>query len=898
MRIEQINIENFRCFKGLNKFNVDGKTIIIFGENGYGKSSIFDAIEWCLTGEIDRFKQPGKGLNKKVIANRQAEEGEKCSVELTIDEVKFIRSFRISENPRESIVVKNLSDKIIAQGKENVEKYIEENIANKNTNKKLLSALIKRSHLLAQDQITDFVLRDNPKDRFNALANIMGYRQLINMAKNLNKVKNNVNQYISSLSQDVSTYNQIIDSKQKEKVEFNLIDFNNQLNRLGINIDQEKEQVQSEIKKKEEILLDSKSKLDSKLSQIQKINNPVKELSYNNLNDSLIHLQSLIQKDREDINRIELLTEKINSENKDITSKITNIEAQNNLFVEKEKLEKEISILDSEIKEYGFLEKDITEQLNQIEHYQNQLFYAQTHLESYLKDQKTIEDSLRIMQSNRLYIEKSKRRISRFNKYLSIFNPLLDNERESTSLNNLNDAIKEVYSYVEKNNKDKVCPVCSTEKENLSQTILDNIERNLYIIQKNSNKISKTNDIVKRINNKINDLTKSISKINNEQKNLKTNLELAKSNIDVVSKNALFNNELFEMSYEKITAELKVSSERINEFNSMKVKYHTITTLKNKLNKYPRTKRSENFLTESDLQSRLKTLDRRKSFLQKQKENKEKIISDNESMFNKNNQILFMLSDILPNDKKDVTIESVFEEIRKERNEITVQIDLIRNVYDTYQKLIKNSSVESSIREYNEVVSKKKKEMENFTQEYNMIDEFRERIYEQVGDKASDLLNKPDSKIQKYFRYLNPVPNVSEVLFDSPNPEELEIILSYKSTSEKSENKINVQHSLSSGQLYVLAISVFLAINEEQTVSKLDFVGIDDPIQNMDDVNQFSVCDVLSTIEKQLIFTTHDWDFLKLYLKKNEHKSDSIQVFLLENKDSLVTNIKKVTFNN
>lgn len=898
MRIEQINIENFRCFKGLNKFNVDGKTIIIFGENGYGKSSIFDAIEWCLTGEIDRFKQPGKGLNKKVIANRQAEEGEKCSVELTIDEVKFIRSFRISENPRESIVVKNLSDKIIAQGKENVEKYIEENIANKNTNKKLLSALIKRSHLLAQDQITDFVLRDNPKDRFNALANIMGYRQLINMAKNLNKVKNNVNQYISSLSQDVSTYNQIIDSKQKEKVEFNLIDFNNQLNRLGINIDQEKEQVQSEIKKKEEILLDSKSKLDSKLSQIQKINNPVKELSYNNLNDSLIHLQSLIQKDREDINRIELLTEKINSENKDITSKITNIEAQNNLFVEKEKLEKEISILDSEIKEYGFLERDITEQLNQIEHYQNQLFYAQTHLESYLKDQKTIEDSLRIMQSNRLYIEKSKRRISRFNKYLSIFNPLLDNERESTSLNNLNDAIKEVYSYVEKNNKDKVCPVCSTEKENLSQTILDNIERNLYIIQKNSNKISKTNDIVKRINNKINDLTKSISKINNEQKNLKTNLELAKSNIDVVSKNALFNNELFEMSYEKITAELKVSSERINEFNSMKVKYHTITTLKNKLNKYPRTKRNENFLTESDLQSRLKTLDRRKSFLQKQKENKEKIISDNESMFNKNNQILFMLSDILPNDKKDVIIESVFEEIRKERNEITVQIDLIRNVYDTYQKLIKNSSVESSIREYNEVVSKKKKEMENLTQEYNMIDEFRERIYEHVGDKASDLLNKPDSKIQKYFRYLNPVPNVSEVLFDSPNPEELEIILSYKSTSEKSENKINVQHSLSSGQLYVLAISVFLAINEEQTVSKLDFVGIDDPIQNMDDVNQFSVCDVLSTIEKQLIFTTHDWDFLKLYLKKNEHKSDSIQVFLLENKDSLVTNIKKVTFNN
>lgn len=896
MRIDQISIENFRCFKGLNKFNIDGKTIIIYGENGYGKSSFFDAIEWCLTGEIDRFKQPGKNLNKKVIANRQAEEGEMCSIELIIDGIVFRRSFRISENARENILIKDMSDRTLAQGRENVKKYIEENIAYKTTNKRLITALIKRSHLLAQDQITDFVLRDNPKERFNSLANIMGYKQLMNMAKNLNKVKNNVNQCISKLNQETSTYKQIIDAKQKEVVEFDIIEFNTKLEILGININQEKETVHSEIKKKEEILVYKKSKLETKLSQIEKMNSTVKNISYNKLNDFLIKLQNHIQNGQEGLRRIEHLIGKIKDENKSITTKLTNIEAQNNIFIEKEKLEKKIRNLDSEIKEYDILEKDIEEQLQKNESHQNELFYTQTHLENYLNDQKITKDNLNAIEVNKSHIEKCKRRISRYNKYLSIFKSLLDNEKESTSISNLNDAIKEIYSYVE-NNNDIVCPVCSSERDDLSQSILNNIENNLYIIQKKSGKISKTNEIVKRITIKIKDLTDTKSKIENDLKNLQTNLDISRNNIARIKKHNLFNNELFEISYEKITKMLKDSSKKINEYNSLKIKYHTMKTLKNKLKEYPPKKRSGVVRKEDDLDSRLSTLNRRRSFLENHKKIIENKLEDNEDKYKKNNQDIILLSNILPTDKRHVAIESVSYDISKERSEITSQISLVREVNEFYQKLINNSKVNSTIKEYTEIMSQKTKQIEDYTQEYENINDYRDRIYDQIGHKASDLLNKSNSKIQRYFRYLNPVPNVSEVLFNSQSPEELEIVLSYKNKNDNSTNVINVQHSLSSGQLYVLAISVFLAINEEQNVSKLDFIGVDDPIQNMDDVNQFSVCDVLSTIERQLIFSTHDWEFLKLYLKKNEYKKDSIQVFLLENQDSVVTNIKNITFN-
>lgn len=62
----------------------------------------------------------------------------------------------------------------------------------------------------------------------------------------------------------------------------------------------------------------------------------------------------------------------------------------------------------------------------------------------------------------------------------------------------------------------------------------------------------------------------------------------------------------------------------------------------------------------------------------------------------------------------------------------------------------------------------------------------------------------------------------------------------------------------------------------------MNFVAIDDPIQNMDDINQYSVCDVLGNIRKQLIFSTHDINFLKFFIKKNEHKSGDIQVYMLK----------------
>lgn len=58
MKIRSLKICGFRGFSDETIFHFnDAKVILLYGPNGHGKTSVFDAIEWGLSGEIHRFDQ-------------------------------------------------------------------------------------------------------------------------------------------------------------------------------------------------------------------------------------------------------------------------------------------------------------------------------------------------------------------------------------------------------------------------------------------------------------------------------------------------------------------------------------------------------------------------------------------------------------------------------------------------------------------------------------------------------------------------------------------------------------------------------------------------------------------------------------------------------------------------
>jgi hypothetical protein len=56
MKLKQIDIKGIRGVKDLISLELNGKSIVLYGDNGMGKSSISDAIEWFYTNRVDHLK--------------------------------------------------------------------------------------------------------------------------------------------------------------------------------------------------------------------------------------------------------------------------------------------------------------------------------------------------------------------------------------------------------------------------------------------------------------------------------------------------------------------------------------------------------------------------------------------------------------------------------------------------------------------------------------------------------------------------------------------------------------------------------------------------------------------------------------------------------------------------
>jgi len=131
MYIKEIELNNFRIYKGRNKIRLlpekDKNIIVVSGKNGYGKTTFLMSLVWCLYGKqmekVDELYEKeirDKGNYTKYIAGslnrRAAEEGIKeFSVaitfsgvkipDVTCDEVKITRTYNIISSAADKVEV-------------------------------------------------------------------------------------------------------------------------------------------------------------------------------------------------------------------------------------------------------------------------------------------------------------------------------------------------------------------------------------------------------------------------------------------------------------------------------------------------------------------------------------------------------------------------------------------------------------------------------------------------------------------------------------------------------------------------------------------------------------------------------------------------------------------------
>jgi DNA repair exonuclease SbcCD ATPase subunit len=180
MRLKSITLSGFRGFAKMESIDLDADAVIVSGANGRGKTSMFDAILWALTGSVERLHGDAGD-----IVSRYSPSGE-ARVELNLDDagasVRVIRRFdgeaHLSlETSNETVRGASAQTALIDLLWPEARAASEPDDA--------LSRSLTRAMYLQQDVVREFVEADDEQQRFSVVSELVGVGRVTELQRQL-----------------------------------------------------------------------------------------------------------------------------------------------------------------------------------------------------------------------------------------------------------------------------------------------------------------------------------------------------------------------------------------------------------------------------------------------------------------------------------------------------------------------------------------------------------------------------------------------------------------------------------------------------------------------------------------------------------------------------------------
>lgn len=197
-RLEHLRLAGFRAFPREVEFDLAADAIVITGRNGQGKTSLFDAILWALSGQIPRL-----GTGESVVS-LYSESGE-ARVALTV---------QTSDSKRLDIVRTSTGSLSVSDGTESLRGREAEDWLLRALWPEALSApkpldalgsALERSVYLQQDMVRDFIEAQGEQQRFIALSELMGAGRVVELQQALERSRKAWSQATNVLKEEEDT---------------------------------------------------------------------------------------------------------------------------------------------------------------------------------------------------------------------------------------------------------------------------------------------------------------------------------------------------------------------------------------------------------------------------------------------------------------------------------------------------------------------------------------------------------------------------------------------------------------------------------------------------------------------------------------------------------------------
>ncbi|MFC4263020.1 AAA family ATPase [Ferruginibacter yonginensis] len=203
MILQSIELNNFMCYAGSNKFDFTEGINVIIGDNGYGKSKLYDAFYWvmydqCFDTSIKKFRNTNL-LKRLIISDKAIQETEEgiitSSVTLTFhnkekDSVYILERRYSVRKYDDKIIGEQESEEIIWEKEMSYlnAKEIKDNQQIERIKKSILPDNIKPYMWFQGEQvesIIDFNKNDTLTQAINVLSNITRFDNIISIAESI-----------------------------------------------------------------------------------------------------------------------------------------------------------------------------------------------------------------------------------------------------------------------------------------------------------------------------------------------------------------------------------------------------------------------------------------------------------------------------------------------------------------------------------------------------------------------------------------------------------------------------------------------------------------------------------------------------------------------------------------
>ncbi|MED2940428.1 ATP-binding protein [Cytobacillus horneckiae] len=944
MFIRKIILNNFRIFRGVHEFDFSNKKVIVVeGPNGHGKSTIFDAINWVISGKISRYVGSSEHQQFNYIINSYAylSSVNEASVEIFFNSEKELTIKRI--------VKKNGSTKLFINGqqiglregqKEIVQLLVNEKIVN---DANLLDSIdllsfIESTLILSQENLEEFVRGNKPTERYSKLEQILGLtrygQDFKDYLQELKKEYLAEYNHIISKQEDLKHKRELLNAEYRPKLQqserdgnkpkskileelntfcgnlqnYSLKSFNSLQNFHDITINE-----YENLKKYIESIEDELKRFDFLKFEIEQKELYVNDIEFNekiiNYKNNIDTLKGKKFKREKGIEKADLIREKLR--NIALTNNYLDdkkIEREN-IKVDTSNIIKKLEIVSNNLgidyvsltyeKISDFIEKfrlnnDVLKKLlekNNVLEYENQLVLLARkaeRLETTCTPQNKLVNDLQ-------------------NKIKIIDKQILDlnNQKKSNLESQINTIIHEVQTHLINSDEQK-CLVCgSTFSSN--EELKDSIRMQL----ENSKKL------VNRFEIDLNEYKVQKSKLNVQQNLAEQELKVSEQELDNVRK------EIKDLQNKIVVMRLNNSID-IEDIGQIQIEIEKVQNYKqnndNKYNGFIEIKKGLDLL--NDLKLKKERISEEEKEIHAKHNSYRYFIGDQRKLQLKLNKIESYINSakikIQEYDKQILELNQIIQAIERKLQQLAqikselekmVNCKLVLNSSEILDFIIENISLlknerfkarnllktiekymdDIKLREMESKINNYDREnlvLQKQVDQYVKMDEQLKNLFTYHTQVQSSLVNEYlnglSLAINNYFRQISPHSYFNYInLITKKN--ELFILLKDNQIGAVDiesdiEDSVNASLTLSAAQSTILAMSIFLALNKSQNWSRLNVIGIDDPFQNLDDINAYSFIDVLSNLvsveNRQVLISTHDSDFARLSIRKMNLNSD------------------------